>query len=156
MANPARGVELWSDITATLNEIIETTGKKIDINNTKIWKEYLHTWDNNDWQDIFSAVEAVLFQRPDIFKKYHIKNYEEALMVLKLGLGLSDRVLDKKQNKKHAWAMIMTLREVLNTLNGVDLPNDDKPRRSKPKVTVENLSDRTVITVFHDLFDIED
>lgn len=158
MANPAKGIDLWQDITATLNDIITTTGKKIDINNPTIWQEYLHRWDNTDWADMLSAFDAVLQQRPDLMKPFHKRNFENAVTVLNLGKDQSDRILDKKANKRVAWAMIMTLREVLNELNEVDIPNDDAKlkRRKVPKVVVEQTEEYTRTTVFHNLFDVEE
>lgn len=159
MANPARGIDHWQAITATLNDTIINTGKKIDINNPTIWGEYLHRWDNSDWLDILSAFDAVLQQRPDLMRPFHKRNYENAITVLNLGKDISDRVLDKKANKKIAWAMIMTLREVLNELNEVNLPNEDaltKQQQRRHKVVIEQTEEYTRTTVWHNLFDIED
>jgi len=159
MANPAKGIDSWQDITAVLNDIILTTGKKIDINNPVIWGDFLHRWDNADWENILSAFDAVLQQRPDLMKPFHKNNYERAITTLNMGKSSSDRVLDKKANKRIAWAMIMTLREVLNELNETNLPNEDAKtmaQRRKHRVVVEQTEEYTRTTVFHDLFEVDD
>lgn len=154
MANIARGLDQIGDIAETLNDIIIKTGKKIDINNKTIWDGYLHRWNNEDWQDMLEGFRAVMESAPDSVKTWHKNNYERAITTLKKDKASSDRCLDKKTNKRTAWAMINTFREVWNAIHDKDIPNEDtKPRTKMPKVVVEQTEEFTRTTVFHNLFE---
>lgn len=161
MANISDGIDKLGAISETLNDIILTTGKQIDINNATIWNDYLHRWDNGDWEDMLAGFDAILTSQPTAVKSYHKNNYERAVVTLKKGKSTSERVLDKKANKKVAWAMIHTFREVWNTLNGKDIPNADARtqrvteavKQKRHKVTIEQTAEYTRTTVWHDLFE---
>lgn len=161
MANIATGLDKLGDISETLNDIILKTGKKIDINNKTIWDKYLHRWDNTDWEDMLAGFNAIAESSPDAVKQYHVNNYEKAVSTIRVEKVKSDRVLDKKSNKRTAWAMIHTFREVWNELHGKDIPNEDtnamaKSKKRIPKVVVEQTEEYTRTTVFHNLFETED
>lgn len=162
MGNAARGVTVWQDIAETLNNIITTSGKQININNKSIWDGFLHRWDNNDWEDMLAAFNEVQQLDPDAVKAYHRNNAENCrLMILKFKHA-SERVMDKKAHKGQAWAMIMSLREVWNTLHDINIPNEDtasviksSARRGKPKTTVETTDEYTRVTIWHNLFELD-
>lgn len=158
MANIAKGLDKIGDIAETLNDIILNTGKKIDINNRTIWDGYLHRWDNEDWADMLEGFRAVMESAPDAVKAYHKNNYERAITTLKKDKASSDRCLDKKTNKRTAWAMINTFREVWNAIHDKDIPNEDAKKTQKrvPKVVVEQTEEWTRTTVFHNLFEVQD
>lgn len=159
MANIATGIDKIGDIAECLNNIITTTGKKIDINNKTIWDGYLHQWTNNDWYDMLEGFNAILQSQPDAVKTFHKNNYEKAVIALKKDHNASDRALDKKNNKRIAWAMIQTFREVWNSLHDKDIPNEDaKPtkKKVKNKVTTEHTEEYTRVTIWHNLFDLDD
>jgi hypothetical protein len=51
--------------------------------------------------------------------------------------GKEGRILDTKQHKFDEWRLVMTIREVWNKAQGVDIPNDDKSKQknlSTPKL----------------------
>ena len=123
-----QGIERWGAIARTLNEIIENTGQ-IDINNEVIWKGFLHSWENEDWELVLSAVAHLLEQHPSMFKSFHKDAFLTAANVLVSKMDSVDRVLDRKYNKKTAWKMIMTLRELWNQAHGTYLPNDNSSRK---------------------------
>lgn len=158
MANLAQGLEKIGDIAETLNDIILTTGRKIDINNKTIWDQYLHRYNNQDWEDMFEGFRAIADSQPEAVKQYHMNNLERAITALKKDRHSSDRALDKKNNKRYAWAMIQTFREVWNHLHDKNIVNEDKPKVTKrvPKVVIEQTEEYTRTTVFHNLFDLED
>jgi len=158
MANIARGLDHIGSIAETLNNIIQTTGKKIDINNRQIWDGYLHRWDNQDWSDMLAGFGAVIDTAPDSVKAYHKNNYERAITALKKDRHSTDRALDKKANKRIAWAMINTFREVWNSIHDLDIPNEDakKVQKPMPKVIVEQTEEYTRTTVFHNLFEVQE
>jgi hypothetical protein len=159
MANIATGLEKIGDIAETLNDIILNTGKKIDINNRTIWDEFLHRYDNTDWEDMLAGFNAIIESHPDAVKAYHKNNYAKAQATLKKGHSQSDRVLDKKGNKTTAWAMIHTFREVWNALHDKDIPNEDAKvtarKAQRPKVVIEHTEDYVRTTMYHNLFEEE-
>jgi hypothetical protein len=125
------GQVLMNEIAAYLNEIILSTGKKIDINNHQLWNTYLHSWSNEDWADMLSEFDAMCDLRPDLVKPWHTAALETAVMILhknNMTAG-KDRILDTKANKRYAWKMIMAMRELSNAYNGIDVPNEDMPLR---------------------------
>ena len=156
MANLARGLDKIGEIAETLNDIIINTGKKIDINNKTIWDGYLHRWDNEDWADMLEGFRAVIETAPEHVKAYHKNNYERAITTMKKDRASSDRCMDKKNNKRTAWAMINTFREVWNSIHSKDIPNEDRPKQNKlkPKVIIEQTEEYTRTTVFHNLFEV--
>jgi hypothetical protein len=164
VSNHTKGIEQWTAVANTLNKSILDTGRKIDINNTVIWQEFLHRWDNSDWQNILSAFNAVCSQQPDLIKPFHQRNYENAVTVLNCHSDQHARILDTKPNKKIAWAMIMTLREVFNELNEHVIANEDRPvclpthttPELKPRVTTEHTAEYTRVTVWHNLFEVNE
>lgn len=120
MANPLRGAQLWEEIALVLNNIIIETQLPIDINNKAIWDPYLHTWSNEDWDDLLSFLEYAVKTTPDIARDYHRTNMLTARQVLDKG---GNRALDRRDTKRHAWSMIMTMREMYNALHGWDIKN---------------------------------
>lgn len=157
MANIANGLDKIGDISETLNDIILNTGKQIDINNKTIWDNYLHRWDNTDWEDMLAGFDAIANSAPEKVKAYHKNNYERAAIAINRGKHSSDRVLDKKANKKIAWAMIHTFREVWNNIHDKDIPNQDAKvtarKQQRPKVVVEHTEEYTRTTMYHNLFE---
>ena len=120
MANPLRGAQLWEEISVVLDDIIITTQQPIDINNKAIWDPYLHTWTNEDWEDMLSIIDHAIKTNPDIAKDYHRTNLLNARAVLDKG---GTRALDKRDTKRYAWSMIMSMREMYNKLHGWDIRN---------------------------------
>lgn len=156
MANIAKGLDQIDSIARCLNDIIVTTGRKIDINNKTIWNEYLHQWTNEDWTDMLAGFKAIDESQPDLLKQYQKNNFERAVVTLKKDQHLSNHALDKKNNKKIAWAMIQTFREVWNALHGKDIPNEDRKEiKQRNKVTTEHTDEYTRVTIWHNLFEID-
>lgn len=114
------GVDEICSIVDSLNEIIETTGP-IDINNKTIWDGYLHRWDNDDWRSMLEVMGIVItetfYNQP-----WHEQNLADALETF-LAEQDQPRCMDSKRNKKKAWKMIMTMREVINNVRGVRILN---------------------------------
>lgn len=121
------GLERWQDIAEALNTIIREEGE-ITINDPRIWQGYLHSWNNEDWLLVLNAVEGLLEQHPELFKSYHEDAFISARDVLTKHFNTHDRVLDKKPYKRHAWKMIMTLREIWNRCHDRYIPNGTATR----------------------------
>lgn len=154
MADTTTGLDQISEIAEVLTKIIDTQGK-IEINNPVIWSQYLHRWTNKDWENMLAGFRIILENRPDAVKQYHKNNFERAVTALKKDRHYSDRALDTKNNKRIAWAMINTFREVLAdlTLRPQELPNKPKSQPQKNKVTTEHTPEYTRVTVWHNLFE---
>jgi hypothetical protein len=130
--------DMLSDIAQYLNEIIRTTGKQIDINNHALWDRYFHTWTNQDWDIMLTALEDLMATAPDLFKPWHRRNIQEARSAWHAQKNSNDRILDSKKHKRKAWACVMTIREIVNAVNGIELENVDS------KVTVYTEPQPTV------------
>ena len=125
--------DLLVDLTNYLNAIIRKTGKKIDINNHALWNQYFHKWSNADWDAMLSAMEELVRLQPHLFEAWHKRNIQEARTAWHTQRNATDRILDTKRHKRKAWACVMTIREVVNRINGLDLPNED----ARVKITTE-------------------
>ena len=112
------------DITNYLNTIIRTTGKQIDINNRELWNQYFHRWSNEDWDIMLTALEELIRTQPHLFEAWHLRNVQAARSAWHAQKNSADRVLDTKRHKPKAWACVMTIREVVNKILDIDLPND--------------------------------
>lgn len=128
MENVIAGVRNCEIITDLLNEIINRTGK-IDINNPDIWQGFLHQpeIDNQFWEDTLGALEMLMEHAPDAWEAYNKTQIWEARRKFEEYKARHPRVFDTKQDgeslKGYAWKTIMTVREVVNRINGVDIPN---------------------------------
>jgi hypothetical protein len=124
-------IEIAYNIAKMLNHTIETDGE-IKINNKTIWKGYLHQMDNNVWYGLVDLLEQLQQQSPGVFKPYDEKNLADARAALDKHSPYYDNVLDMKNrhldNKKIAWRMLMTVREVWNRCCDIHLPNSDKSK----------------------------
>lgn len=117
--------DMLVDITNYLNNIIHKTGKAIDINNHALWNKYFHKWSNDDWDAMLSALEDLTRLQPHLFKPWHLRNIQAARTAWHAQKSRDDRILDSKRHKAKAWACVMTIREVVNEINNVNIPNED-------------------------------
>jgi hypothetical protein len=157
MANINNGLELWEQIALDLNEIITSTGLKIDINNRTIWDKWLHQLTNDQWEDMLSSFATVYAEDNSVAEYYNKSAIERARVVLLKG-DPSKRILDQKINKKTAWAAMMSLRETWNNIREIHCPNEDsksnKVKKSR-KTEVEETAEYTRVTIWHDLFEVK-
>ena len=123
--NEATASDLLVNITDYLNTLIRKTGKRIDINNHALWDQYFHKWSNQDWDVMLSALEELIQRQPHLFEAYHKRAVQEARTAWHAQKNANDRILDTKRHKRKAWACVMTIREVVNRINGLDIPNED-------------------------------
>ena len=158
MADVDKGIDLWESIAHTLNDIVTTEGT-IKKDNPRIWQGYLHTWSNEDWENIFSALNTVHQRNPDVFTAFNERKLTEANSVFKKSSMLHTRCMDRKANKTYAWSTIMLMREVWNQIHSIDLPLADKKAKDDNKpgknIKIESDSEKTTITIFHSLFELQ-
>jgi len=129
MSDLNKGIELWQEISETLNDEI-VKGGEIQINNSRIWKGYLHCWNNSDWVCLMEAMITLYDAHPEFFKHTDVETMKDTAKVLAKGIEQGkSRVMDQhhkiNSNKAKAWRTIMTAREVWNRANEVWLPNSD-------------------------------
>ena len=133
------GNELCEYITDTLNNIIITTGRKIEKNNEQIWKNFLHIIDNDHWDAMFAAFKHKVATSDQLLRHDQQDKFDRAYTTFKRDSQLYDRCMDIKSkskgidNKDPAWAMIMTIRELWNACAGRDIPNVDQEKKPEPK-----------------------
>jgi len=125
MSNEIKGCDNCQEIANLLNNIIKTTGTAIAIDNQDIWKGFLHkkSTDNEYWDDTLTAMEMFRQAKPGAFKTFNVTAVNEARWALTSGKALHPRCLDTKENKGKAWKLIMSIREVVNSIHGIDIPN---------------------------------
>jgi hypothetical protein len=153
MANLDRGIDLWESMANTLNQIVLDTGK-IERDNPTIWQGYLHQWNNEEWEDIFYAVNTVKSIHPDAFTDFNERKLVEATAVFKRAKMLHLRCMDRKSTKTYAWSTIMLMREVWNTIHQQHIPFTDTKKKPKKPIEVTSDDEKTVITIFHQLFTV--
>jgi hypothetical protein len=119
------GVKNCESITDLLNGIIVDTGKAIDIDNQQIWRGFLHQPEvNNDfWSDTIQAMEMLERECRDNFKGFNREAVWTAREAFDLSRADHPRCMDQSKNKGKTWKLIMTIREVINAINELEIPN---------------------------------
>lgn len=125
MSNIIQGVKNCEEIADLLNGIIQKTGTGIEIDNQDIWKGFLHkkSTDNDYWDDTLAAMEMLREKAPGAFKTFNSTAVNEARWAHTAGKHDHPRCMDTKENKGKAWKAIMSIREVINNINEVNIPN---------------------------------
>lgn len=115
------------------NNIIKQSGR-IELDNKTIWQGFLHKpeVDNEFWAEVITGLEALREHAPDAFSTSNKSQLWDAKSAFDQYRDRHPRVLDTKQDgvslKGHAWKLCMTCREVINRINGIDLPNSDESK----------------------------
>ena len=123
MANIERGMRELEILTDYLNDVILKTGKAIERDNHDLWKKFFHHYNNQDWDNMLSALELIREHYPDAFERFHSQAMLDAREALATEGSEHRRVLDTRPHKTKAWRTAMAIREVLNAVNGVSIPN---------------------------------
>jgi hypothetical protein len=109
MASP-QILDEWHDLVIFLNQRIAKNGK-VERNDRELWVRFLHRWNNSDWTDLIEACAELYQQHPDLFQSFHKAAVRDSIKAMLNGSAQS-RIMDTDENKRTAWKMIMTLREV--------------------------------------------
>lgn len=123
MSNIERGMREIEVLTDYLNNTILMTGKPIERDNHSLWKRFFHHYNNTDWDNMLTAMELIKDNYPDAFKIFHKQALSDARDVLASAGSEHTRILDTGPYKTKAWRVAMAIREVVNAVNGVDIPN---------------------------------
>ena len=125
MANSTRGCDLWGQIATVVNEEIEKSPDKVlKKNNYRLWKGYLHKWDNQDWIDILTAVSDIQQIKPDLFRRDQERALNKAAEILIENRQTNGRCLDTQNTKHEYWHMVMVLKELWNELQKPEPPKN--------------------------------
>ena len=110
---------------------------------------------------MFAAFKDCLDKNNIFLNALQQRRYDEALQTFERDSQLRERCMDiltqAKNTRKLAWGMIMTIREVTNEKNKINIPNVDRAVKTiKPSkgIEIEKTKEYTKITIFNDLFDI--
>jgi hypothetical protein len=163
MANLQDGQLLCEHITGILNNLITKTGKQIDRDEPQIWDGFLHQITNDEWESIFMAFKQIVDDNKILLTHHQQRKFDEAYMTFQKDKVKRERCMDIRNRfmntKTLAWGMIMTVREVVNQANKVDIPNVDKPKLPEPPPHKEGKKRRINITakieIWEDLFDVK-
>ena len=133
------GMDICQAIAETCNEQIQASGQ-LQKNNKMIWGTILHKYNNWDWARAVGIMRELMETHPEMFDA----RQEEAVLTADLILckhwdqgGKLGRILDTKQHKFDEWRLLMTIREVWNKAQGVNIPNDNQsktPKQPKPNL----------------------
>ena len=119
------GIKNCEQITDLLNSIIVDTGQAIATDNKLIWAGLLHQpWvDNLYWGNTIAAMEMLIREVPSNFKSFHREAVYTAARVFDQYQHNHPRCMDTKQAKQATWRLIMSIREVINSINEQVIPN---------------------------------
>jgi hypothetical protein len=105
-----RIIDEWGDLVDFLNQRMAANGQ-ITKNDRELWVKFLHRWNNSDWTELLEACAELYNQHPDLFQKFHEAALRDSIKAMLNG-STQSRIMDTDENKRTAWKMIMTLREV--------------------------------------------
>lgn len=123
MSNLERGMRELEVLTDYLNDIIIKTGRAIERDNHTLWKRFFHHYSNQDWDNMLSALELIKEHYPEHVQVFHSQAIMGARDILASAASEHGRVLDTKPYKTQAWRTAMAAREIINSVNGVNIPN---------------------------------
>lgn len=123
---PHPGVDRLIDLQRRLNKIILETNRAIQRDNTQLWKEFFHSQSNEDWDQMISALEILQQQNDFDLTPWQISCIQSARQALN---SRQRRALDRAENKRQAWALAMVIREICNSIQGLDIPNGPQGNR---------------------------
>lgn len=119
-------MEHLNQIVDYTNDVIVNTGKKIQNRVTSgIWKR-LGRWSNYDWAIALDYMNELYETRPELFDYNHLIAVREATRTLLDEHEVFPKgVFKDSANRSVAWHAVMTMREVCNARDGIDIPNEN-------------------------------
>lgn len=163
MANTQDGLILCEHITQVLNDLIKNTGRQIDRDEPKIWDDFLHQINNDEWESMFMAFKELVAKHGLFLTQHQQRKFDEAYATFQKDKNKRERCMDIRNRfmntKTLAWGMIMTIREVVNQAKGLDIPNVDKPKPPPEKQPHPNkrrkINIHATFEIWEDLFDVK-
>lgn len=126
MANVINGANILEAIAEMLNDICKSEGG-IRKNDDRIW-EILHNLTEQEWDDIVTIMEVILKNSAGYYTPADVdvlqdtrKQLNKSILTGKSFVGRP--LIPKSGNKYLAWRITMIMREVMNRVNDVYIPN---------------------------------
>jgi hypothetical protein len=121
------GIILTRHLTDLLNEICKNEGG-IGRDDSRIWDDYLHKLTEQEWDQIVKVLEALRDHETGVAYPQDETVIATARKALDKALATGESFVGKPNvarsgNKKSAWQITMTMREMLNRHAGVKIPN---------------------------------
>jgi hypothetical protein len=137
MGDIIRGGELLQEIVKILNEICKVDGG-IEADDECIWDHWLHQRCNQDWLDIYAALDALYGESPGSFYAADSTVFERAKTALARCMAKDKDFVGKPKVKtsgckNDVWQTIMRVREVINRYRGETVPNRPPSKYGTPK-----------------------
>lgn len=159
-----RTKKLINEVAMFLEQEIYDNGA-IQPGNKAIWDNYLNAWDNETWNDIFNVLLTEIDNHPQDFKQSQITQITKAKLAFLNSRKTSLHCMNLKENKKHAWGMLMLLREVdplipmkndytelgheeSSPIKNLKERREKRDKEEQPFKVVEYYADRIVITEY--------
>lgn len=161
MATAEDGLILCQHITDVLNNLITSKGQQINRNEPAIWNDFLHQLNNDDWESMFMAFKQTISKSNVLLTHHQQRKFDEAYTTFQKDKHKREKcmdILNKFMNTRTlAWSMIMVIREVMNQVNGVDVPNVDAAKKPevKPQTPGQRRRINITIEIWEDLFEVE-
>ena len=107
------------ELIAELINSQRADGQPIQANNRVIWSGLLNSRDirNEFWQDTVRAMELLSREIPAAFRSFNRSAVAEARSALDRDAAAHTRCMDLPRNRACAWALTMTIAEVINRVN---------------------------------------
>ena len=134
-----KGGVLLQETVRILNTICKEDGG-IETDDDRIWRDWLHLLDNQDWLDMFAALKAVEDDSPGSFYSQDLTVFELAHKALLNSIAKDKNFVGKPKvkasgNKNDAWQTVMRIREVINRYRGINVPNRPASKYGAPNPT---------------------
>lgn len=120
-------------------------------NDSLFWQETLESMSDNDWWAWVDIAPALKIQYNEQWRRYPRLDIatEEIKKLLMLGKPVTKK--SRKGKNFEAFRLLMNIKDFVNDIN-------ETPTKTytKPKVTTEVTEDYTRVTIWHNLFDLDD
>lgn len=140
-------IKTWVEITNLHWERLE--GEMF--NDETFWDDTLHAMTDNDWWAWVDIAPALKIQHSEVWRKYPKldTSTEEVKKLLMLGKPVTKKA--RKGKNFEAFRLLMNIKDFINDIN-------ETPTKvfTKPKVTTEHTEEYTRVTIWHNLFELND
>lgn len=122
------GVNTFCGVAEYLNSEIRKNGQ-LQENNYDLWRQYFHSFDNDDWIDLYLVISSLSETR--YIKGSHSDLFDDIIDKIDKHGDYYNNVMDMKKrgfinHKKIAWKAVMYIREIYCDIQDIYLPNSDE------------------------------
>ena len=129
-------------------------------NDPEMWDQTLHAMTSEDWWDWTDIAPALKIQYSDSWFKYPKLEAatEEVKKLLMLGKPVTKK--DRKGKNFEAFRLLMNIKDFINDINETPTVQYSKPKAKdkakSAKIETETTPEYTRVTIWHNMFEIED